>query len=89
MTYNVSYTDDVEKELNKLYKKNRGVYEKVKKKINRLRENPYNAEPLKADMKNRRSEHLPDSKVMVYEIDEETKTIKILKYGDHGEVYGI
>ncbi len=89
MTYDVEYSDEVLKELEKVYKKNRGLFRKIEKKINRIRENPYNTEPLRADMKNYRSEHLPDSKILTFVIDEALKRIKILKYGDHDEIYGI
>ncbi len=87
MIYEVELEDEISKEFRRIYKKNRGLFQSIEKKIERLRENPYNSEPLSGNWKGHRSEHLPDSKIIIYKIDEDRKRIMIVKYGDHDKVY--
>lgn len=81
--------EDVVKEFHKLSRKNRKHLKIIEKKINRLRENPYLSEPLGGNMKGLRSEHVADSYVLIFEIDEQRKVIRILDFDKHDNVYNL
>lgn len=71
----------------KLKKKNYKRLRTISKKIKQIRKNPYHFKPLRGKMKNRRRVHVDKSFVLVYEIDEEKRTVKVLDFEHHDKVY--
>lgn len=86
--YNLEIRDSVDKIFNKLAKKDRVSFEYISKKIAEIRENPYHFKPLKKPMQNFWRVHIGNY-VLIYSINESTKTIIIERYRHHDEVYKV
>jgi len=86
--YNLEIRESVNKVFEKLFKKDKVSFEYIGKKIKEIRENPYHFKPLKAPLQNYRRVHIGNF-VLIYSIDERTKTIIIERYKHHDEAYKI
>jgi len=62
------------------------ILEQINKKIAEILENPCRFKPLRAPMQNQRRVHI-GSFVLVYEVDEQAKTVLVINYKHHDEVY--
>ncbi|GBE20312.1 plasmid stabilization system protein [archaeon BMS3Abin17] len=86
--YNIEIRKDVEKVLKKLAKKDKISSVYISKKIKEIRETPYHFKPLKKPLQNFWRVHIGHY-VLIYSINEKTKTIIIEKYKHHDEVYKV
>lgn len=86
MAYSLDISQHADRIFSKLAKKDKTQLEAINKKIKQILENPQRFKPLRGDMKGSRRVHL-DPFVLVYEIDESSKTVRILDYGHHDNVY--
>ena len=59
----------------------------IDKKVLQILENPHHFKPLRGDMHGARRVHIDKSFVLVYEIDEEKKTVIVLDYNHHDKIY--
>lgn len=84
--YNLEVRENVDKIFKKLFGRDRVSFEYINKKISEIRENPYHFKPLKVPMQNYRRVHIGNY-VLVYSINESTKTVIIEKYEHHDKVY--
>ena len=78
---------ELQRILNKLFKKNKIMYEQVMKKINEILQNPYHYKPLKYDLAGERRVHIMKSFVLKYEIMEKEKIIRFLDFDHHDKIY--
>jgi len=85
--YNYEIKPELQKILNKLFKKDKKTYEIVMKKIEEIIQNPQHYKPLKYDLAGERRVHIMKSFVLKYEIDKARKTIVFLFFGHHDEAY--
>jgi len=85
--YNYEIKTELQKILNKLFRKDRKMYEAVMKKIEEIIQNPHHYKPLKYDLAGERRVHIMKSFVLKFEIDENTKTISFIFFGHHDEAY--
>ena len=69
--------------LNKVYKKNRKLYEATMKKIEDIAENPHHYKSLRYDLKGRRRVHIEKSFVLTFKIDELEKRVTFLDLCHH------
>ena len=86
--YNIELRKDVERVLKKLTKKDKVSSKYIAKKVQEISENPYHFKPLKKPMQNYRRVHIGNY-VLVYSINEKTKSIIIEKYKHHDEIYSV
>lgn len=77
----------VDRVFKKLAKKDKTQLLAVDKKIKQLQENPYTGKPLHFPLQNMRRVHIFKSFVLVYDIQEQEKTITIRNYAHHDNVY--
>ena len=84
--YELFVEEAAERELSKLQKKNVAKYEHIKKKILQICENPYLGKPLKNVMKGKWRVHVAEH-VLIYEINESAKSVKIIDYAHHDDAY--
>ncbi|MDO8622811.1 MAG: type II toxin-antitoxin system RelE/ParE family toxin [archaeon] len=84
--YNLEIRESIDLIFKKLYKKDKISFEYISKKINEARENPYHFKPLKNPLQNYRRIHIGNF-VLIYSINEQSKTIIIEKYKHHDEAY--
>lgn len=84
--YNLEIRKSVDKVFRKLAKKNKVSFEYINKKILEIRENPYHFKPLRKPIQDYRRVHIGNY-VLVYSINEKTKTVIIERYKHHDEIY--
>jgi addiction module RelE/StbE family toxin len=78
--------EDVIKLFRKLGKKDRKQLEAVNKKIQQILEAPLQFKPLKYPLEGLRRVHV-GSFVLIYEVLENPKRVRVLKYKHHDEAY--
>ena len=86
MEYSLYIAEEVDKKFIKLAKKDKKQLEMINKKIIQIQNNPFHYKPLRGDMHGSRRVHV-GSFVLVYEVDEKSKIIKILDYDHHDYIY--
>jgi len=84
--YNLEIREEVDKVFQKLAKKDRVSLKYINKKILEIKENPYHFKPLKNPLQNYRRVHIGNF-VLIYSINEQTKTIIVERYKHHDEAY--
>jgi YafQ family addiction module toxin component len=85
--YNFEIIPSLQKDLNKIYRKDKKVYEAVMNKIDEILLNPQHYKPLKYDFAGERRVHIMKNFVLKFEINESTKTVKFIFFGHHDEAY--
>lgn len=81
--YAKEFSEIAYKKLKKLHKSELRI---IDKKIKQILKNPYHFKPLRGDMHGARRVHI-NPFVLVYEILEERKIVRILDYDHHNKVY--
>ena len=84
--YVLCIRESVDHLFSKLAKKDPKQMMAVEKKIKQILANPHHFKPLRAPMRHLRRAHV-GSFVLVYSIDEKSKSITIEDYAHHDEVY--
>ncbi len=84
--YNLEIRKSVDRIFRKLAKKDGISFNYIDRKILEIRENPYHFKPLKKPLQSYRRVHIGNY-VLVYSINEKTKTVLIERYKHHDEVY--
>jgi mRNA interferase RelE/StbE/toxin YoeB len=87
MAYGLSIPEQLDKVFSKLVKKNKKQMQIVNKKLRQILENPYHFKPLRGDMHGARRVHIDKSFVLIYEIDEQNKIVRLLDYDHHSSIY--
>ena len=85
--YNLEVRKFVEEIFAKLAKKNPKQLEIIDKKIKQILENPNRFKPLRFPLAGMRRVHIDKNFVLIYSIDERTKTIILEDYNHHDKVY--
>jgi YafQ family addiction module toxin component len=84
--YNLEIRECADAIFRKLSKKDKVSFEYISKKIQEIRENPYHFKPLRNPMQNYRRVHIGNY-VLVFSINENSKTVIIERYKHHDEIY--
>lgn len=85
--YTAQYSETLVDKLKKLKKKDKALYERVRKKAEELLDFPKKrGKPLSHSMKGRFRVHI-GSFVLVYTVDEEDKAVKLLDFDHHDNIY--
>jgi len=87
MQYALEISEVADKKLKKLETKNRQQLKIVSSKVKQILKDPYHFKPLRGDLHGSRRTHIGKSFVLIYEIDEKKKVIRILDYGHHDTIY--
>lgn len=85
--YTLVVREHLDKVFNKLAKRNPNQLEIIKNKIQQILENPLHFKPLRVPMQNKRRVHIDKSFVLIYSVDENTKTVILEEYGHHDGIY--
>ena len=86
MTYKIIAHPRVQKELQKIFKKDKVRYSHLKKRLEILSDNPEMGKPLRNILKGKRRIHI-GSFVIIYEIDIENGSITLLEFEHHDNAY--
>ncbi len=87
MSYSLIVDPALDKVLNKLFKKNRKQYEMIMKKAEEIIENPHHYKNLRAPMQRYKRVHIDDHFVLIFSVEEETKTVTLEEFDHHDEIY--
>ncbi len=87
MRYSYEVSKRLEKELEKLQKKNRKRFEIILKKMSEILNDPHHYKPLHHDMKGMRRVHIDKSFVLVFEIVESENKLIFLDFDHHDNIY--
>jgi YafQ family addiction module toxin component len=77
----------LDKQFAKLQKKDRKQLEIIDKKVQEILQNPHHFKPLRGDMHGARRVHIGKSFVLIFEIDEKQKIIRLLDFNHHDVIY--
>lgn len=86
--YQIEVSEKIDKLFFKLSKKNKLLFEILKRKIKEILKNPYRFKPLTANMVGQRRGHIGKSSVLTYEILEKENVVRILDFDHHDNIYG-
>ena len=84
--YSLEIEEEVYRTFKKLGKKDKKQLEAVNKKIEQIMTNPLQFKPLRRPLEGLRRVHI-GSFVLIYEVHENPKIVRILKYKHHDEAY--
>ena len=87
MGYNLAVSAEVDKKFKKLRKKSKKRLQIINKKVQQILQDPHHFKPLRGDLKGARRVHINKSFVLIYEVDEKKKLIRILDYDHHDKIY--
>jgi YafQ family addiction module toxin component len=86
VTYVIQLESKLEQNLHKLKNKDRKTYDRVISKIIELSQNPYSGKPLRSVLKGKWRVHIGPF-ILLYQIDEEHKTLTFLEFEHHNNAY--
>ena len=84
--YNLEIRESLDNVFKKLAKKDKMSFEYISKKVDEIRMNPHHFKPLRNPLQNFRRVHI-GSYVLIYSINESTKTVILEKYSHHDDAY--
>lgn len=84
--YSLEIEEEVFKAFKKLAKKDKIQLEAINKKIDQILTEPFQFKALKHPLEGLRRVHI-GSFVLIYEVLENPKTVRVLKYKHHDEAY--
>ena len=87
LRYSYEISKLLERELDKLQKKNKKRFEIILKKMNEILDDPHHYKPLQHDMKRLRRVHIDKSFVLVFEIIEGENKVIFLDFDHHDNIY--
>jgi YafQ family addiction module toxin component len=82
MSYQIKFTPFFEKQLKKIKKKDKVLFERLCKKLKEIRVNPEHYKPLKNKLKGNRRAHI-DPFIIIFEIQNELVIIHYVKHHDN------
>lgn len=87
MRHSFEVSKRLEKEMEKLQKKNKRRFEALLSKMSEILDNPYHFKPLRHDMKGLRRVHIDKSFVLVFEIVESENKVLFWDVAHHDDIY--
>lgn len=85
--YEYEISEELDKKLAKIAKKNHTQLEMIDKKIQQILQDPTRYKKLRGDMKGASRVHIDTHFVLIFEYDEKAKIIKFLDFDHHDKVY--
>ncbi|MFH1520854.1 MAG: type II toxin-antitoxin system RelE/ParE family toxin [Candidatus Micrarchaeota archaeon] len=87
MSFSLEYEVNCQKDIKKYCKKNKVLENALRKKIVQILDDPHRFKPLKAPLQNKRRVHILNCFVLIYDVVEETKSVRLLKFSHHDDAY--
>ena len=85
--YFLDIKPELDKKLEKLYKKNRKQYEIIMKKAQEIVQNPQHYKNLRAPLHHLKEVHIDKHFVLTFYVDENTKTVTLEDYDHHDKIF--
>lgn len=86
--YGLFFPDEIKNQLSRIKRKDRVLFEQLRKRFEKLRTNPECGEVLSHDKAGHREVHVKDHWVIFYRTDYSVQTIVIVKIGSHKKILG-
>ena len=86
--YEYEFRDSLEKIFKKLAKKNPKQITIIEKKIEEIIQNPHHYKNLMSPLQHLKRVHIDNSFVLVFSVNESTKTVVFEDYDHHDRIYG-
>lgn len=86
--YGLFFPDEIKNQLSRIKRKDRVLFEQLRKRFEKLRTNPECGEVLSHDKAGHREVHVKDHWVIIYRADYSVQTIVIVKIGSHKKILG-
>jgi len=87
MIYAMFISEDCERSIDKLCKKNPLLKKSLENKMKEILQNPQHYKPLKYDLAGERRVHIMKNFVLKFEIDEQKQRVTFIFLGHHDEAY--
>lgn len=87
LTYALLISDDCQDQIRKHCKKNSVLEQAISKKVNQILSDSYHFKPLRAPLSNKRRVHILGCFVLIYEIEENSKSVILLRFAHHDDAY--
>lgn len=85
--YTLKIRAELDNKFEKLSKKNRKQLEMILDKANEIIENPHRFKNLRAPMNHLKRVHIDKHFVLVFSVDEDSKTVTLEDYDHHDNIY--
>jgi YafQ family addiction module toxin component len=85
--YNLIIKEELDIKFEKLAKKNKKQLEIISSKVAEILENPHRYKNLRAPMNHLKRVHIDKHFVLVFSIDEKSKTVILEDYNHHDNIY--
>ncbi len=85
--YRVEIKDELSNKLKKLQKKNIVQFTAIFKKVEEIQRDPHRYKNLKAPMNHLKRVHVDKHFVLVFSVDEKSKTVTLVDYDHHDNIY--
>jgi len=85
--YHLQVKESLDKKFKKLSIKDKETLRIIKRKVDDILANPYRYKPLRKPLQNKRRVHVAGSFVLVYEINENEKTVTLIDFDHHDNIY--
>jgi YafQ family addiction module toxin component len=85
--YNLIIREELDSKFEKLAKKNKKQLEIILNKADEILENPHRYKNLKAPMNHFRRVYIDKHFVLIFSVDEESKTVTLEDYDHHDNIY--
>jgi YafQ family addiction module toxin component len=87
MSYSLAFHPNCQKEILKACKKYSALKEALEKKIKEICDNPARFKPLKHEYQGKRRVHIMKSFVLLFSVEQNSRTVNLLAFKHHDEAY--
>ena len=87
MPCSLEITEDCRNEMRKHCHRNKVLEDAIRRKVDQILEFPYHFKPLHAPLHNKRRVHILGCFVLIYEILEDDKSVRLLAFSHHDDAY--
>ena len=85
--YALSVSKDADADFRSRFRKNKPLAETVERKISEILQAPHRFKPLRHQLAGCYRVHVLGSFVLVYQVDDKSKTVQILRFAHHDQAY--
>lgn len=85
--YSLDIRPQLDKKLDKLFKKDRMQYERVIRKAEEILQDPHHYKNLRAPLQNWKRVHIAKHFVLTFSVDEKRKVVILEDYEHHDKIY--
>jgi len=85
--YKLEIKESLDRKFKKLKKKDREMLMLIDRKVQTILDDPCRFKPLRKPLQNKRRVHIAGSFVLIYEINEQKKTVTLVDFDHHDNIY--